>query len=86
MAIVGHLDESTTRINTAIARTSREVELLGEYRTRLIADVVTGKLDVREAAAALLEVNLLAAQDDTFDTDAKSAHDELAAALEGTEA
>ena len=27
--------------------------LLTEYRTRLIADVVTGKLDVREAAAHL---------------------------------
>ena len=26
-----------------------------EYRTRLIADVVTGKLDVREAAAQLPE-------------------------------
>ena len=25
-------------------------ELMNEYRTRLIADVVTGKLDVREAA------------------------------------
>ena len=31
----------------------REIELLREYRTRLIADVVTGKLDVREAAAQL---------------------------------
>ena len=31
--------------------------MLGEYRTRLIADVVTGKLDVREAAAALPEVD-----------------------------
>ena len=28
-------------------------ELLNEYRTRLIADIVTGKLDVREAAARL---------------------------------
>ncbi len=27
--------------------------MLREYRTRLIADVVTGKLDVREAAAKL---------------------------------
>jgi hypothetical protein len=26
---------------------------MDEYRTRLIADVVTGKLDVREAAAGL---------------------------------
>ena len=28
-----------------------------EYRTRLVADVVTGKLDVREAAARLPEEN-----------------------------
>jgi type I restriction enzyme S subunit len=33
--------------------TEREIELIREYRTRLIADVVTGKLDVREAASAL---------------------------------
>ena len=31
----------------------REIELLREYRTRLVADVVTGKLDVREAALHL---------------------------------
>ena len=29
--------------------------ILREYRTRLVADVVTGKLDVREAAAQLPE-------------------------------
>ena len=33
----------------------REISLLREYRTRLIADVVTGKLDVCAAAAALPE-------------------------------
>ena len=31
----------------------REIDLLHEYRTRLIADVVTGKLNVREAAELL---------------------------------
>ena len=35
------------------ARAEHEISLLREYRTRLIADVVTGKLDVREAAARL---------------------------------
>ncbi len=35
------------------ARLSCEVALMHEYRTRLIADVVTGKLDVREAASRL---------------------------------
>lgn len=42
-------------LNTAVSRLEREIELLREYRTRLIADVVTGKLDVREAARCLLD-------------------------------
>src|SRR5207253_642958 len=33
----------------------REIELLREYRTRLVEDVVTGKLDVRAAARSLPE-------------------------------
>jgi type I restriction enzyme S subunit len=39
--------------DSAIESTRKELTLLREYRTRLIADVVTGKLDVREAAALL---------------------------------
>jgi type I restriction enzyme S subunit len=52
-AIVEHLDEITADIAATLSRTEDEVHLLREYRTRLIADVVTGKLDVREAAARL---------------------------------
>ena len=52
-AIVANLDRATAATNAAIARAHRQIELLQEYRTRLIADVVTGKLDVREAAAQL---------------------------------
>jgi type I restriction enzyme S subunit len=40
-------------LETAISRLEREIGLLREYRTRLVADVVTGKLDVREAAVRL---------------------------------
>jgi type I restriction enzyme S subunit len=44
----------TTRVLVeGIAGVHQEIALLREYRTRLIADVVTGKLDVREAAARL---------------------------------
>jgi type I restriction enzyme S subunit len=39
--------------DSAMIRAAREIELIREYRTRLIADVVTGKLDVREAAMRL---------------------------------
>jgi len=53
IAITAHIADSTAYIDTTIARAKREIGLLNEYRTRLIADVVTGKLDVREAAASL---------------------------------
>ena len=52
-AIVGHLNDASGSIDTTIARTRHGIMLLREYRTRLISDVVTGKLDVREAAANL---------------------------------
>ncbi len=46
-AIVRHLDEASRYVEGAIQRARREIELIREYRTRLISDVVTGKLDVR---------------------------------------
>ena len=51
--ILRTLRKETASLRDAIARARRQIELLQEYRTRLIADVVTGKLDVREAAAQL---------------------------------
>ena len=59
----------------AVAQAARKVSLLREYRTRLIADVVTGKLDVREAAAGLPdEVEELEPPDeaDAFDGEEES--------------
>ena len=47
------LNEVTASLCRAIDRQHVGVTILREYRTRLIADVVTGKLDVREAAARL---------------------------------
>ncbi len=67
------LDAGLKQADRAVSRTERQIELLSEYRTRLIADVVTGKLDVCEAAAALPEVDPLAAEDtlnDPLDVDA----------------
>ena len=52
-AIVEYLDKATSAIDASITRARRQIELLQEYRTRLISDVVAGKLDVRHAAAQL---------------------------------
>ena len=51
--VLAHLNRATWSLAEAVDRAHRAITLLQEYRTRLIADVVTGKLDVREAAAQL---------------------------------
>lgn len=50
IAICSDLDSGLAGLATVISGSEREISLLREYRTRLIADVVTGKLDVRAAA------------------------------------
>lgn len=52
-SIVDFLDAELAEANRTQTVATNEMSLLREYRTRLIADVVTGKLDVREAAARL---------------------------------
>jgi type I restriction enzyme S subunit len=66
---------------TAIARLEQEISLLREYRTRLIADVVTGKLDVREVAKGLPEVELQVQPDVAAGYDAEEAEDDAVSDL-----
>ncbi|MGE3671733.1 MAG: restriction endonuclease subunit S, partial [Polyangiaceae bacterium] len=51
--ILRAIEVESSEIESALSVARREVELLREYRSRLIADVVTGQLDVREAASNL---------------------------------
>lgn len=46
-AILDYISEESKTIDAAIRRARSEIDLIGEYRTRLVSDVVTGKLDVR---------------------------------------
>ena len=55
IAIVEYLDVQTAKIDATISKDRRAIELLKELRTTLIAEVVTGKVDVREIAARLPE-------------------------------
>ena len=66
-AILKYVERESAPLNTAIARTEREIALMQEYRTRLTADLVTGKLDVREAAAHLPAPPAAAVTDSTAD-------------------
>lgn len=53
--IVSWIDGETLTLDRAIERATKEIQLTREYRARMIADVVTGKLDVRKVAADLPE-------------------------------
>lgn len=57
-ALVARIDEISARANAVITRKSREIELLQEFRARLVADVVTGRVDVREIANDLSDIAL----------------------------
>ena len=78
--IASFVATETSRLCIRITRAKRQIDLLQEYRARLIADVVTGKLDVRGAATTLPEVvDPLAGDDvdDPEDPDMDSALEDL---------
>ena len=56
VTVVDFVDKAISEVNSSVARSQRQIGLLREYRTRLIADVVTGKVDVRSTAAGLPEL------------------------------
>ncbi|MCA3385414.1 MAG: restriction endonuclease subunit S [Roseomonas sp.] len=51
-AILDHIAAETAAFDEAIEKAQSEIALIREYRERLIADVVTGKLDVRNVEIA----------------------------------
>lgn len=46
--ITNYLDDKTAQIDQTIAQTEKQITLLQEYRTTLISNVVTGKIDIRD--------------------------------------
>lgn len=47
LAIVKFVENATIELDDIIAATKSEIDLLVEYRTRIISDVVTGKVDIQ---------------------------------------
>jgi type I restriction enzyme, S subunit len=68
-AIVEFVDRSTVELVKVKEFTLNEIALLQEFRTRLINDVITGRLDVRSEAAGLPEVSEIMPPDEPQDDD-----------------
>jgi type I restriction enzyme S subunit len=66
-AIVQYVDGATANLDKSIGAAHREIDLLREYRTRLIADVVTGKLDVRDVPVPDDETDVLPEELESID-------------------
>ena len=66
-AIVQYVDATTVTLDKAIYAARREIDLLREYRTRLIADVVTGKLDVRNVPVSADETDAMPEELESID-------------------
>jgi len=74
--LINCVKQQTDGILKSIAHHEREITLLREYRTRLIADVVSGKLDVREVGAGLPEEIEPSIQSDAAGYDGDEAEDD----------
>lgn len=68
-AIVLWVGDRCDELDGCVASLHRELDLLRAYRTRLVSDVATGKLDVREAAARLPDLPDESPLDDASDLD-----------------
>jgi type I restriction enzyme S subunit len=83
--IVRAVQGTTGHLTTAINGAARQIDLIREYRTRLVQDVVTGKYDVRAVAATLPdEPDELEKLDETealSEADAEEAEPDLDATL-----
>lgn len=55
--IADYIENQISKIDTAIPIIEKQIALLQEYRTRLISDVVTGQVDVRDEVIPETEVN-----------------------------
>ena len=69
--LVSKIEDANSDANEAIDKTQSEIALLHEFRTRLVADVVTGQVDVRSIVATLPDApeataELAADSDDEF--------------------
>lgn len=78
--IVNYVEDRTSVLDIVISRTEREISLMLEYRDRLIADAVTGKVDVRE-----IEVPDIVQEAESDDTDIIEEELEESAEKENTE-
>ena len=59
LSIVEGVEGHSRETDQTVTRVSSEIELLREFRTRLVADVVTGQVDVRVIVAGLPDADLI---------------------------
>ncbi len=83
--IVDYIDSKSLEIDRAISRAEREIELMTEYRTRLISDVVTGKVDVRDIEVPEISEEVLLAPEEEAEAEEGLSEEEVPGDEDGDE-
>lgn len=84
--MVSEVTAKSEHTEQRIRRTANEIELLREYRVRLVADVVTGKLDVRAVQLAEVEADKETESLDETEQENIEGDEELVGITEGEDA
>jgi len=79
-AIVSYIEKETAKINQTISTIEKEIALVEEYKTALIAEAVTGKIDVRD-----FEIPVTLEEESYENPDSYREEEELSMAAEESE-
>lgn len=80
--ILKHIEDETRELSQLQVRFESEISLIQEYRERLIADVVTGKMDVRHVEISAAAEDLAVDDDEALEDEAETVDAELMAEVE----
>lgn len=75
--IVSHIEQETARINTTISKIKKEISLVEEFKTALIAEAVTGKIDVRDFVVPDSDDNYLEEEENDIDLENAEEHETI---------
>src|SRR5699024_8387084 len=71
--IVSYIKQETAKLNTTISKIEKEIALVEEFKTALIAEAVTGKIDLRDFVVPDFDDNYL--EDEENDIDLENAEE-----------
>lgn len=75
--IVSYIEQETARLNIIISKIEKEISLVEEFKTALIAEAVTGKIDVRDFVGPDFDDSYLGEEENDIDFENAEEHETI---------